>query len=174
MNYHCDSCGHDFTAEDLRCPNCLKQSSVRVASEPPMPPGLKRVRLNAWLMVAMAGLSALSVISVMLNLLLEATGHGVSGHGNEAEAAGALGTFVCIGVWALVGLVWAPVNAWGLFQQKAWARRSTLVYWGCSLFTCGCIPFAAYGLWSLTRPELVEVTRGWGSDAAGTEDFPVN
>ncbi|NOY91572.1 MAG: hypothetical protein GXP55_10255 [Deltaproteobacteria bacterium] len=161
MDYHCDGCGHGFTAHEARCPNCLKQTCVRVAADLPPPPGVKHLRVNAWMMVVIAGLSALSVLSVMLNLVLEATGHGISGHGNSAEAAGALGTFACVGVWALVAVVWTPINAWALFTRKPWARKSTLLFWAISVFTCGCIPVALYGLWSLTRDEVVAVTRGW-------------
>ncbi len=161
MDYHCDGCGHDFSAHEARCPKCLKQTCVRAAADLPPPPGLKALKINAWMMLAMAAFSALSMLSVMLNLVLEVTGHGVSGHGSPGETAGALGTFACIGVWAVVGVVWTPINAWGLFTHKPWARKSTLLYWAGSVFTCGCIPVAAYGLWSLTRTEVIAVTRGW-------------
>lgn len=160
MDYHCNGCGHDFDGAEKRCPRCLKRSTVVAATELPAPAGDKHLTANAWLMVAMACLSVLSALSVVVNFYLEASGSGVS-PGNTGETVGALTTLVCLGSWSVLGIGWAPINAWGLFTQKSWARKSTLLYWAGATLTCGCIPVAAYGLWSLTRADVVRATYGW-------------
>jgi hypothetical protein len=63
-------------------------------------------------------------------------------------------TWGCIGGWALIGVVWTPINTWGLLTQKRWARMSTLLYWIGSMITLCCMPFAIYGIYSLLRPDV--------------------
>ncbi|MFO0554022.1 MAG: serine/threonine-protein kinase [Polyangiaceae bacterium] len=54
--------------------------------------------------------------------------------------------------WLFLGLVWAPVNAWGLYTRRRFARTSTLVYACVSGLTCCGLLYAVYALWSLRRP----------------------
>jgi eukaryotic-like serine/threonine-protein kinase len=51
--------------------------------------------------------------------------------------------------WGPIGIVWTPINAWGLFSGRRWAISSTLVYAFLSLPTCLGTPFALYALISL-------------------------
>lgn len=161
MDYHCNGCGHDFDGAAARCPRCLKRSTVVAATEVPAPAGEKHLTANAWLMVLMAVFSALSSLSVLINFFLAASGVGVAATGGTVETVSALATFACIGAWAVLGVVWTPINAWGLFKRKSWARKSTLLYWAGAALTCGCLPVAVYGLWSLTRADVVRATYGW-------------
>ncbi|NUP11449.1 MAG: protein kinase [Polyangiaceae bacterium] len=55
-------------------------------------------------------------------------------------------------VWMVVGVVWAPLNGWALLRRHRLGRVSTMVYAALSIFSCCGIPYAAYVLWSLTRP----------------------
>jgi len=57
-------------------------------------------------------------------------------------------------IWVPLGAVWAPVNAWGLYKKKRWARVSTVVYAILGLATCIGTPYSAYALISLRRPEV--------------------
>lgn len=66
----------------------------------------------------------------------------VIGHSLPPAAIGALG---------LVQAAWAFLNALGLALGWRWAPRSAFGQW-ITLGLCGCVPFAAYGLWSLSRP----------------------
>ena len=70
------------------------------------------------------------------------------------EKIGFFGTFAALGLWCSAGIVWAPLNAYGLFKKRAWARKSSLVYYAVSLFTCCCIPLGLYGLWSLSVKDI--------------------
>lgn len=95
----------------------------------------------------------LSILSVVVNVVMIATGIS-SAPAEGGEAAGFYSTFGCIGTWSLVGVVWAPLNAWGLYRKHGWARISTLAYWTVSLFTCCCLPFGAYGIYALMRRDV--------------------
>lgn len=57
-------------------------------------------------------------------------------------------------LWVPLGILWAPLNAWGLHNRSPWARFSTLVYSGFGLFTCIGTPYSIYALYSLTRPSI--------------------
>lgn len=115
----------------------------------------------SWLMAAMAGLHVLCTLSVLINLVLGSLddlgpleGIYPAPPANDAEALGHWGTFACIGGWSVLGLLWTPINAWGLFTRRRWARTSSLIYFAGSFVTCCCVPLGAYGLWALTRPEV--------------------
>jgi hypothetical protein len=82
-----------------------------------------------------------------------------SGPAEGSEAAGFYSTFGCIGTWSLVGIVWAPLNAWGLYRRHGWARVSTLAYWIVCCFTCCGLPFGAYGVYALLRPDVKSLFR---------------
>ena len=62
-----------------------------------------------------------------------------------------------IWAWLVVGLVWTPLNARGLWQRRAWARRSTLAYWATPLAWCCCIPLPVWSLVTLTRPAMKRI-----------------
>jgi len=51
--------------------------------------------------------------------------------------------------WAPLGVVWTPVNAYGLLRRRRWALTSTLIYAGYSLLTCIGTPAAIYALLTL-------------------------
>ena len=157
----CTACGHDFDREDeARCPKCLKKSTVVPWSPPGREAGERHRRANAWLMAGMVAVHVLTALSVAVNLLLELTGKSEQAFGagmspaTAGEQAGYWSTYVCVGGFALVGLAWAPINAWGLFKRRRWARTSSIAYWAASLLTCCCIPMGAYGLWSLMRKDV--------------------
>ncbi len=57
-------------------------------------------------------------------------------------------------LWIPAGVLWAPLNAWGLATKKRWARASTIVYAIFGLFSCIGTPYAAYALITLRKPEL--------------------
>lgn len=75
---------------------------------------------------------------------------------DQGRRVGNLLAIVAVGVWALVGMVWTPLNAFGLWNRRAWARNSTSAYWFLSLLTVCGIPFSIYGLLSLGKPEVRE------------------
>jgi hypothetical protein len=113
------------------------------------------VTANTVLMFVMAFLNFATLGSVSLNAV------GLAMHlpfldqpHDSAEMAGQITAFVVVGVAGLVGVVWAPSNAYGLIKHKRWARRSTLLYWTFMGLFCCCLPGAGYGIWSLTRDEV--------------------
>jgi serine/threonine protein kinase len=57
-------------------------------------------------------------------------------------------------VWVPLGIVWAPINAWGIVTRKRWARASTIIYAVFGLITCVGTPYSAYALISLRRPDV--------------------
>lgn len=61
---------------------------------------------------------------------------------------------LAVGLFGLVGSIWAPLNAFGLWRRAAWGRLTTLIYGVCTLFTVLGIPYGVYAIWSLTRPEV--------------------
>jgi len=56
--------------------------------------------------------------------------------------------------WVVLGVVWAPFNAWALLTRRRFGRISTLIYAGLSILSCIGIPYAIYAIWSLTRPHV--------------------
>ena len=59
--------------------------------------------------------------------------------------------------WAPMGVVWVPLNIYGLYKRRGWARISTLLYAVIALFSCAGTPYAVYALYSLTRRETREL-----------------
>jgi serine/threonine protein kinase len=56
--------------------------------------------------------------------------------------------------WAPLGIVWTPINAYGLLRKRRWGYISSVVYAVFSLPSCVGTPFAAYALatlWSRAR-----------------------
>jgi hypothetical protein len=111
---------------------------------------------NAVLMVAAGVLHLMSIGSVTLNVVAVATENPLFGPAPKSEPE-LLGMFIGFGwmaIAAMVGVVWAPLNAYGLLKRRPWARRSTLGYWAFVGVLCCCIPGAAYGFFSLTRHDV--------------------
>jgi len=165
--YRCTRCDVIFEADEARCPTCLRKSGIERVEAPVQPgqggrAGERHLKANAVLMTCFVALHAVTVLSVLINLWLAYQGSSGQGWISEmyplpsshSEQLGFFGTFACLGGWGLIGLLWAPLNAWALWKRKPWARWSTLLYWAGSLFTICCIPFGLYGLWSLLRPDV--------------------
>ncbi len=51
--------------------------------------------------------------------------------------------------WAPLGLLWTPINAFGLLRAKGWAYRSTVIYCLFAIPSVLGTPFAVYGLATL-------------------------
>lgn len=83
----------------------------------------------------------------------------VRAHGGS-ERLGQLFAYVATLAWSVVGLVWAPFNAYGLFKRKAWARTSAMIYGAVSLATCCCLPFGAFVLWAMLRSDVKTYFQG--------------
>ena len=75
---------------------------------------------------------------------------------DQSKRAGNLITIIAIAAWSSVGLVWTPINAFGLANRRQWARAGASSYWFLSLVTIVLIPFSVYGLWSLGRADVRE------------------
>jgi tRNA A-37 threonylcarbamoyl transferase component Bud32 len=54
-------------------------------------------------------------------------------------------------VWLPIGMVWTPINAYGLYRNRRWASVSTMIYSLTALPTCIGTPFGAYALATLWR-----------------------
>lgn len=75
---------------------------------------------------------------------------------DQGRRVGNIIALLASGSWAAVGLVWTPLNAYGLWKRRAWARSSTSAYWMLSLLTLCWAPFAIYGLIALGRHDVRE------------------
>jgi hypothetical protein len=62
-------------------------------------------------------------------------------------------TILAIG-WVPLGLVAAPLNAWGLWRRQRWAYATTFIYAITALVAVVGIPYGAFALWSLRRPAV--------------------
>ncbi len=62
--------------------------------------------------------------------------------------------------WGPLGVVWLPINIWGLAKRRPWARYSSLLYASFSLPSCLGTPYAIYTLVSLTRPSVKQYFDG--------------
>jgi hypothetical protein len=121
----------------------------------------KHVKINAVVQVVMAAVHALTLLSVFINLALSLIasqpgrplGDVYPVPPGTPERIGFYGTFVVLGLWCSAGMVWAPLNAYGLFRKRPWSRKSAMAYYVVSLFTCCCIPLGLYGLWSLGKSD---------------------
>jgi len=121
----------------------------------------KHVKINAVVQVVMTAVHGLTLLSVFINLILSLIASQPGNPLGDAypvppgtpEKIGFFGAFVVIGLWCSAGIVWAPLNAYGLFKKRPWARKSAMAYYAVSLFTCCCIPLGLYGLWSLGKSD---------------------
>jgi hypothetical protein len=113
------------------------------------------VNVNIGLMFAMTLLHFATIVSATLNglgMLVDLPWSQPS-H-DSAELAGQASVYIIAGIAGVVGLVWAPLNAWALLRKKPWARKSCMAYWGFTGVFCCCLPGAAYGLWSLSHDDV--------------------
>ncbi len=119
--------------------------------------GSKHITANAILMVLLSVGHLLSVGSVLLNVAARALDLPMfAAPRSDAELLGNLIAFAWMGVVAVVGTVWAPINAYGLFKRRPWALGATQAYWIFLGVLCCCLPGAGYGLWSLRRSDVRE------------------
>jgi hypothetical protein len=173
--FRCEACAFEFQSEVARCPRCLKQSSVVPAV--PGAPGAKRTRtpadkhieVNAVLQTVLVGLHVWFTLSSAINLGLTLSEAGQAGHplaglyptyDSEVERTAALVTYAWIGAWSVLGLFWTPINAWGLWKRRPWARATTIAYYVASILGCCCLPLGIYGLWSMGRRDVGDRLRG--------------
>lgn len=65
--------------------------------------------------------------------------------------------FMFFAAWMFLGVAWAPINAWGLWTRRRFARVSTLIYGVLTGFTCIGIPYTIYAVWTFSRPGVKEM-----------------
>jgi hypothetical protein len=125
---------------------------------PPHVPSVaeKHVSANTILMIVMAVLHVCGLGSAVMNIALFFHDHPSYGGSpfERGELVGQMIAYVGALLWAVSGIVWAPLNAWGLSKRTRWARTSSLLYWGVQCVSCCCFPFGAYGLASLLRADV--------------------
>src|SRR5688572_23250743 len=164
--YYCQRCELPFQGAEPRCPKCLRLSSVVPAGAagakaiaapaaayvpPPSParerrPGEGHVIANAVMQGILIGLHAVTIVSVVINIALSNTTadlgalNDVYRTTDDMELTVRYFTWGCMGIWSLIGMLWTPINTYGLVTRKPWARISTLVYWAGSLITICCFP----------------------------------
>lgn len=157
-----------------RCPRCLKQSSVvpAGAGAPPRKQvrttAEKHLRANTLIQTILVATHFLFTMSSAVNLGLTLSGAGEPGHAlagiYPAHDAGverttALITYAWIGGWSVIGIFWTPINAWGLWKRRPWARAATIAYYVASLLACCCLPLGVYGLWSMGRRDVGDLLK---------------
>jgi len=71
----------------------------------------------------------------------------------DVRAAYFIGLMVTTG-WVAIGVVWTPVNAWGLLTGRPWARKSVIAYCALAIPTGCCLPLCAYGLYAMLRNDV--------------------
>ena len=117
---------------------------------------------NMVLLVLSSVAGLLLLASTFFNVIMMAAGkHPASPSPSTAFEQGrlvgnAIG-FGLTGLGSLACLLWGPINAWGLWTRRPWARTSTIVFWALSIPTLCCLPFGLYGLISLTRPSVARL-----------------
>lgn len=173
--FRCEACAFEFQAETARCPRCLKQSSVvpavpgAPAARAPRTAADKHIQANAIIQTVLIAVHLLCTLSSAINLGLTLSNAGDAGqplaglyptYPGEVERTTALVTYAWIGVWSVLGLFWTPLNAWGLWKRRPWARATTIAYSLASMLGCCCLPLGIYGLWSMGRRDVGERLRG--------------
>jgi len=128
---------------------------IEVMSDVPDPEGGNHIRIHQ----AAQSVFSLMHVGVFGWTISQAAGGSSSGGSDDMNTL-----VVVIAAWMLVvvlfslaGVFWAPLNAYGLYHRASWARRSTLIYGICSLFTLIGIPYGAYAIYSLRRPDVREL-----------------
>jgi len=128
----------------------------------PESPAEKHVRANAIVMLVMAFLLFCGIGSVVMNVAMFFHEHphfldASASDFQRGEQIGQLTAYGAAALWSVSGVIWAPLNAYGLFKRKPWARMSSLLYWGIQIASCCCFPFGAYGMWSLLRADVKQL-----------------
>lgn len=125
------------------------------------------VLANFVLQLLLLGMHLLFGVSVVVNAVLFF--YGDAGWGpyaadayDQGRRVGNLIALIAVGCWSLVGVIWTPMNAYGLWNRRPWARNSTSAYWFLSLLTICGLPFSIYGLISLGRADVREELEGDG------------
>ena len=132
--------------------------------------GVTGSRLGEQLLVANFVLLGLAMFvhlagvgSLLLNLVQEATNpHGIfaSGGATPFENGEKLGRAIgygLAGLYSFAGLAWIPLNAYGLWRRRPWARTSTIVYWATATVTLCCTPMGVAGIVILLRRDVREL-----------------
>lgn len=135
-------------------------------AQPPQPPagprpGMVHVRINMVLQALLLLLGFLFVVAVVVDVaqgtyesILNERTPGADAAQASGEAVGRWIAMVLLPIWSGITLLWAPLNVYGLWKLRPWARVSTLVYSTLSLFTCCCMPFGIYAIISLLLPSV--------------------
>jgi len=120
---------------------------------------------NFVLQLVMLAVHLLFAASALVNAVLFF--YGDAGWGPYADDAfdqgrrvGNLIAIVAVLCWGVAGMIWTPLNAFGLWNRRPWSRSSTSAYWFLSLLTICGIPFSIYGLISLGRADVREELTG--------------
>lgn len=109
---------------------------------------------NVVLLALMTLLHLAGIGSVAVNLVMFFQKPSTRPLLEDPERIGNMIAYVLCGLWAVSGVIAAPVTAVGLAARAGWARGLGRVYWGLSLLTVCCLPVGAYGLWSLSRDDV--------------------
>jgi serine/threonine protein kinase len=128
------------------------------------------VKINAFLQILMWPVHTGLTVFLVWGMLSDTSSSGGGGsHAGEALLADHSPTRIISLViavwlvllffvgWAPLGVIWTPINAYGLLRKRRWAYISTVVYAVFSLLTCVGTPFAAYALatlWSRARKKI--------------------
>jgi hypothetical protein len=138
-------------------------SPVMQPSRPAVPPST--VTVVAVMMAVLAFLHFCGIGSGIVNLVALYGGPDVfrsgNGHAQGGERMGQLVAYVLTLAWSVIGLVWAPLNAWALFTRKPWARTSVIAYSAVALATCCCLPFGAFGIYAMLRRDVKDYVGTW-------------
>jgi len=132
----------------------------------PQPP--LHVTIQLVVMLALCGLSLLTLLSVAINfaVFLSRLHYVGSMAQTSYERGQQLGYVIGItapAIAAMLNLAWAPINVWGLWTRKPWAAMSTKAFWVVSVVTVCCAPFGIYGFIAMNRPSVREwLSRGQG------------
>src|SRR5512134_3898027 len=133
--WRCDACALEFSADEPRCPRCLKQSTVQPLEvggrkRRVRQPGERHVEVNAILQLVLVFVHILFTLSAAINLALTLSGAGEPGqilagvcptHHDDIGRTTALITYGWIGFWSALGVIWTPINAWALWKRRPWA-----------------------------------------------------
>lgn len=126
------------------------------AAEPAPNAGANHVTVNAVLMCVLAPLHLAGLASALMNITRFFHDHpSYAGSPFErGELVGQMIAYVGALLWSVSGLVWAPLDAYGLFTRAPWSRTSSMIHWVVQLLSCCCFPFGAYGPWSMCRGDV--------------------
>lgn len=124
---------------------------------PPQPP--IHVTIQIIVMVALCGLSLLTLMSVAINFAvflsrIHFVGSMARTSYEQGQQVGYVIGITAPAIAAMLNLAWAPINAWGLWKRRPWASMSTKAFWAASVVTVCCAPFGIYGIIAMNRPAV--------------------